>query len=122
MSACTCAGALLRGWISRFGIPCHITSDRGAQFTSALWAALGQILGITLHQTAAYHPQANGMVERLHRSLKTILRAKLSGAGWMEDLPIALLALRTTFKEDLQLSAAELVYSQQLHLPADPLQ
>jgi hypothetical protein len=35
-----CARALFTGWVSRFGVPPTITSDRGAQFTSALWAGL----------------------------------------------------------------------------------
>ena len=41
ISATTCADALIRGWIARFGVPNNLTSDRGAQFTSALWAELG---------------------------------------------------------------------------------
>ena len=47
-----------------------ITSDRGAQFTSSLWAALCSLLNIQHKQTTAYHPQSNGVVERFHRRLK----------------------------------------------------
>ena len=32
----SCASALLGSWVSRFGIPDHITSDRGGQFVSRL--------------------------------------------------------------------------------------
>ncbi|MFO0002781.1 MAG: transposase family protein, partial [bacterium] len=39
-TAADCAAALLQGWIHRFGVPGTITSDRGPQFTSSLWAAL----------------------------------------------------------------------------------
>ncbi len=35
-----CANALFQGWVSHFGVPAVITSDRGAQFTSSLWAPL----------------------------------------------------------------------------------
>jgi transposase InsO family protein len=59
-----CAKALFQGWVSRFGVPAVITSDRGAQFTSSLWAALCSLLNIQHNQTTAYHPQSNGMVER----------------------------------------------------------
>ena len=61
------------GWVARFGIPDHITSDCGPQFCSALWAQLSQRLGTLHHLTTAYHPQANGMVERSHRQLKDAL-------------------------------------------------
>ena len=36
----TCARALIRHWIARFGVPDDLTSDRGPQFTSHLWADL----------------------------------------------------------------------------------
>ena len=35
MEAATIADALVPGWVSRFGVPAVITSDRGTQFTSA---------------------------------------------------------------------------------------
>jgi hypothetical protein len=68
-----CAAALLQGWIQRFGVPGIITSDRGPQFTSSLWAALCSLLSIKHTQTTAYHPQSNGLVERFHRRLKDAL-------------------------------------------------
>ena len=61
------ARTFINGWISRFGVPRQIISDRGAQFTSRLWTELGKYLGVSTNHTAAYHPQANGMVERFHR-------------------------------------------------------
>jgi cleavage and polyadenylation specificity factor subunit 1 len=63
VAAADCAAALLQGWIQRFGVPSTITSDRGPQFTSQLWAALCKLLSINHVQTTAYHPQANGLVE-----------------------------------------------------------
>ena len=67
--ASTCATSLYH-WIARFGVPVDITSDRGSQFTSSLWTQLNRLLGVDTIMTNAYHPQANGMVERLHRQLK----------------------------------------------------
>jgi hypothetical protein len=51
-----------------------LTTDRGTQFTSALWSSTCMSLGIKHVPTTAYHPQSNGMVERLHRQLKDALR------------------------------------------------
>ena len=39
----TCTNALIQGWISRFGVPADITSDRGPQFTSSLWSNLNKM-------------------------------------------------------------------------------
>ncbi|XP_069994987.1 uncharacterized protein [Penaeus vannamei] len=89
-------------------------SDRGASFTSELWKALAQPLGVTLHFTTAYHPQANGLIERWHRSLKMALTARCTTVTWTSQLPWVLLGLRTTPKEDLAHSAAEMVYGQPL--------
>ena len=118
-TALTLARALIYNWISRFGTPTHITSDRGAQFTSSLWSQLSTLLGSELHHTTAFHPQANGMVERFHRDLKSALRARLRGPNWIDDLPWVLLGLRTAPKEDLHSSSAELVYGTVLTVPGD---
>ena len=118
-STITCANALVSGWISRYGVPLHMTSDRGSQFTSTLWSAMAEQLGIKIHRTTAYHPASNGLVERFHRSLKTALKARLQGPKWTDQLPWVMLGLRTTPKEDIQASIAEMVYGEPLTVPGD---
>ena len=114
-----CAQALVNNWISRFGLPMDISSDRGPQFTSQLWSAIAQLLGTQLHHSTAYHPQSNGLVERFHRHLKSALRARLTGPNWTQELPWVLLGIRTAPKEDLGCSSAELVYGTPLTVPGD---
>ena len=117
-SAKTCAKHLLNHWISRFGVPNVITSDRGTQFTSTIWKELGVLLGIKLIQTTSYHPQHNGKVERMHRSLKNALRSRLDGKqDWLKQLPFVLLGLRSMPNTDTEVSSATLVYGQNLDLP-----
>ena len=108
-------------WLVRFGIPMDISSDRGSQFTSRLWTALTNQLGIQLYHSTAYHPCSNGLVERFHRHLKTSLKARLTSANWLDELPWVLLGIRTAPKEDLQASSAELVYGAPLSVPGDSL-
>jgi hypothetical protein len=36
MEARTCADALIAAWVSRYGVPAAVTTDRGTQFTSAI--------------------------------------------------------------------------------------
>ena len=119
ISAESCARALVNHWISRFGLPSEISSDRGAQFTSKLWQTMATLLGMQHIHTTAYHPQANGLVERFHRHMKSALRARLTGPRWCDELPWVLLGIRTAPKEDLHSSSAELVYGAPLTVPGD---
>jgi hypothetical protein len=104
-------------WISRFGVPATIVCDRGAQFTSADFAEFAKNAGIQLNFTNSYHPQANGMIERLHRTLKAALMCHMR--SWYQALPTVLLGLRTVLKDELNCSPAHLVYGEPLRLPGD---
>ena len=115
----TCARALIANWITRFGVAAEITSDRGVQFTSQLWASIAELFGTRLHHTTAYHPQSNGLVERFHRHLKSSLRARLNSPNWIDELPWVMLGIRTAPKEDLSASSAELVYGAPLTVPGE---
>jgi len=118
MTAADCAEALLQGWISIFGVPRLIVTDRGRQFESALWASLMNCFGIKHQHTTAYNPKANGMVERFHRDLKASLRAKLVGTDWVRQLPVILLGWRSCVREDLGHSPSELVFGSSIRLPS----
>ncbi len=121
-SSKACAEALFAGWIARFGVPASITSDRGTQFASEVWTHMCEVLGIQHQMTTAYHPQANGLVERFHRQLKNSLRALLCGPDWASHLPWVLLGLRAAPKEDAGVSSAELEYGSPLTLPGQFLE
>eukprot|EP00795_Rhopilema_esculentum_P007425 gene7425-biopygen8703 len=113
----TVAQAFVSRWIAAFGVPSTITTDRGAQFESALFRSLADLLGIKRIHTTSYHPCANGMVERFHRQLKASIKAQPDSTRWIDLLPLILLGLRTTIKTDLGCSPAQLVYGSTLRLP-----
>ena len=110
--------AFLDTWVARFGIPATITTDRVAQFTSEAWRKTLTRLGINVSATTSYHPQANGMVERFHRSLKNSLRCAVRASkSWSRSLPWVLLGLRTAPRLDTATSAAEVVFGVPLRVP-----
>ena len=60
---------LYGGYISIFGAPARLLSDRGTSFTSSIIEELCKILGIQQLWTMPYHPQTNGLVERSHQTI-----------------------------------------------------
>ncbi|XP_037784629.1 uncharacterized protein LOC119580591 [Penaeus monodon] len=105
--------------LSRFSIPAHMTFDRNTSFISQLWMSLGQLLGTSIHHTTAYNPEANDMVECFHRTLKAALISRCSNSMWFSQLPWVLLDLRTTPKEGLDVSPAEMVFGYLLLVPGE---
>ncbi|GBP39940.1 Transposon Tf2-8 polyprotein [Eumeta japonica] len=90
INAETVATALLTCWISRFGCPTDIVTDRGKQFESTLFQHLARVAGFHHRRTTAYHPACNGLVERFHRQLKTAITCH-ANEHWTECLPLVLL-------------------------------
>ena len=119
----TILDAFAHGWVSTFGIPSSITTDRGAQFLSAAWSQLMTTWGIRSLTTTAYHPEANGLVERLHRRLKEALLASSHDhpEQWYWKLPSVLLSIRTTLKPDIGASPAELLFGEPIAVPGSLL-
>ncbi|BHF60151.1 hypothetical protein SprV_0100311300 [Sparganum proliferum] len=115
----TIVKAFVSRWVAMFGAPSTVTTDRGAQFESALFQTLFNFLGCTRIRTTAYHPAAHGIVERFHRQLKTALCAVKDPGNCSDNLPLALLGIRAALKSDLDCSAAELVFGTTLRLPGE---
>jgi hypothetical protein len=112
-----CADAFIVDWVSRFGVPATVTSDRGRQFTSAVWEAISKKLGVHHVATMAYHHQSSGMIERAHRQLKDAFRSRLAGEKWVSHLPRVLLGLRAAPEDDSNVSSAELVFGCPVTVP-----
>lgn len=113
------ADVFTREWIPRFGVPTVITTDRGTQFESDLFRRLTQRFATKRIRTTAYHPAANGMIERVHRTLKASLMCH--GDSWTKALPLVLLGMRSAYKEDIKATASEMLYGTTLRLPGELL-
>eukprot|EP00731_Ephydatia_muelleri_P011030 Em0005g1616a len=107
-----------------FGCPESLLSDRGTNLLALVMQDVCQLLGTTKLNTTAYHPQCDGMLERMNRTLKSMLRKHVAkfGSQWDRSpteaalLPTEQLGLTeiSDYREELilsLLSARELAVS-----------
>jgi len=96
----------------RFGRPIEITTDRGSAFTSNLFMTTLKELGITFKPVAVGQPQADGMVERVNRTLLDIasILCKGKGADWPNHVREIEYALNTRVSSVTGHSPYELVF------------
>jgi hypothetical protein len=73
------------------GLPTHVTSDRGTQFTAKFWRALCKHLDIEARMSTAFHPETDGQTERLNAVMEQYLRGYVSYQqdDWVKWLPMA---------------------------------
>ncbi|MBW0499771.1 hypothetical protein O181_039486 [Austropuccinia psidii MF-1] len=57
-----------------FPVPKIIISDRDPKFTSELWTNLYDMLGTKFAFSTAYHPQTDGLAERMIQTMEEIIR------------------------------------------------
>ena len=97
-------------------------TDQGSQFLSSLVTHLCRDLMIDKVRTAPYHPECNGVVERMHGTLGPMLtKASKLGMDWVGQLPFALFALRSAPNKDSSFSPYQLVYGHRVRTPLDIL-
>ena len=80
-----------------YGQPEILHSDQGRNFKSTVLAQTLEAFGVKKSRTTAYHPQGDGMVERVNWSLLQLLRAYVDKENdWEQYLPLVLYAYRTS--------------------------
>ena len=119
MTADTVVNAFISTWVARYGCPALVTTDQGRQFQSQLFHELSKALGTNRIRTCAYHPQSNGLIENLHRTLKAAIMCTPDPKSWAQQLPFLLLAFRNLIISDTDVTPAEALYGQVLRLPGD---
>ena len=81
------------------GVPKAIFSDRGPQFTANSWRELWRLTGTKLNYSSAYHPQTQGVVERMNAVVGQTLRCLIHETNdvkkWEILLPTVELAINS---------------------------
>jgi hypothetical protein len=105
----------------RYGLPREIITDGGSQFTGHRITATLDNYHIKHRVTSPYHPQANGQVESTNKVLEAILTKTVSTnrQNWATELPNALWAYRTTWRNTTGYSPYHLVYGKEPIFPIE---
>ena len=104
----------------RHGVPARIIHDRAAEFLSDVLQDTAAILGVKQLPTSGGHPQTDGLVERLNRTLKSMLSKLVvkKGRNWDELLGPVLMAYKTTPQASSGESPFYLLYGRDASLPS----
>ncbi|CAG2202493.1 unnamed protein product [Mytilus edulis] len=110
-------------FIARFGLPRQVHTDQGRQFESHLFHSLCQTFKMDKTRTTALHPQSDGMVERLNRTIEDILSKFIAKdqRDWDLHLPLAMMAYRSSVHESTGYSPSMLMFGREIELPVDLL-
>ncbi|KAH6563597.1 hypothetical protein BASA62_008432 [Batrachochytrium salamandrivorans] len=113
--------AFLYELMMTYGAPFEIISDRGKSFLAEGIDLFERENKIRHLATTPYHPQTNGMVERMHAMLGHGLTTLVHGKRdrWDEYLPQVLLALRTRTHAVTGFSPFFLLFGIHPRLPTD---
>ena len=106
----------LISYISIFGPPKEILSDRGKEFINKLVDGICERLSINRRITSAYNPRSNGLTERFNQTLVNALRKQASEQPekWVDYLPFVLMAYRTRIHSSTNFSPFELMFGRKM--------
>ena len=105
----------------RHSVPKEIILDQGRQFISELNKQSAEDLGYQLKFTAPYHPQTNGMTERVNQTIKKRIAKKCAPdqKDWDTCLKSATFYYNTAVHESTGFSPFYLLYGHDARLPVD---
>ena len=106
---------------SKVGWPEELHSDRGTEFESGLVKELAALAATDKTATCAYHPQADGQVERLNRVIQEMLRSfcDKNPTSWPKYLDAVMCAYRSAVHTATGFTPNRMVFGNEIRLPQD---
>ncbi len=117
-SARSIVNAIMTNWISLYGAPATIRMDQGKEFDNNLLKNLLNALDVNIKLGFSHNHQSNP-IERFHRTLWALLKAKKANGenDWEKSLPTLILAYNATQHFSTNSSPARIFLGRELNLP-----
>jgi transposase InsO family protein len=117
----TVARVLVEQIFTRFGVPIALLSDCGKEVDGNIMKAICRLLQIDKLHTTFYKPSTNASIERLHRTLNSMLGkiVAVHQKDWDAHLPYVMAAYRASRHEATGYSPNQLVLGRENRMPID---
>lgn len=103
----------MKQYVSYFGVPTRLITDKGTSFTSKTFQDFVESYGIKHVQNAVATPRANGQVERFNRTILDALSASSHGGddkSWDDHIADVQVGINTTKHKTTCKSPSELLF------------
>lgn len=119
-TAPTLARVFFAEFVTRFGCPLKMSSDRGSNFTSEFFRTFLEAINVQQRLSPAYSPWVNGAVERMNGSIIRMLRNYVDDTqtNWDDMIPYVLFAYRATATRMTGYAPFQLVFGANARMPS----
>ena len=102
-------------------MPLKVITDNGPECANQLMTELAYLLGMKQTKISPYNSKANGKVENIHKTVKTMLRAYMKEfkTNWDLLLPLVEFAMNTSRNINTGYTPFFLHFGRHLNLPLD---
>ncbi|KAM7310060.1 DDE-type integrase/transposase/recombinase [Ixodes scapularis] len=109
--------------VLRHGAPEVLISDRGSSFMAQLTQEVLRLSHTSHRRTTAYHPQTNGLTERLNKTIADMISmyVDVEHKTWDEVLPYVTFAYNTAVQETTGVTPFQLVHERKVTTMLDAM-